>query len=422
MAIEIGDKVRRRCGSRRGETGVVTAVNRGFCFVFSRWFHWTTLEVLAENSNIEWTDDTFNPWRGCQKVSLGCKNCYAETRGNRFGEDFSGQRIVLSDKGWKEPLKWNKFGVCTNCGGQTLPNNFALTSGISQCCDAPIRKRRVFCASLADVFEDWDGPMHNHDGSLHCVVDELPATIGDVRHALFKLIDATPNLDWLLLTKRPENVRAMWPEVKSSKPIFPGAPGALGKSLPCYVRGARRKNVWLGTTVENQEQADIRIPELLKCRYLASKLFLSCEPLLGPLQLDNLKCPSCHGNKLLKSGKMCGTCVATGRCTEFLKRGIDWIIAGGESGPNARPSHPNWYRSIRDQCKSADVPFHFKQWGDWLPAGQGAPPHDWTDETKWEAIVKLGICSLRVGKKKAGRVLDGVEHNGFPVSPIEGVS
>jgi len=178
----------------------------------------------------------------------------------------------------------------------------------------------------------------------------------DVRRRLFNLIDKTPYLDWLLLTKRPENIQQMWPVEISGKKLH-------------------RENVWLGTSIENQEWAQKRIPVLIDCRQLSPVLFLSCEPMVGPVDL----------HKYLFVGPE-GGWEYEGSRRNFL----NWVIAGGESGPNARACDPAWFRSLRDQCRDADVPFHFKQWGEF-------------DEHQ-----------VRVGKKTAGRLLDGVTHNGFP--------
>jgi len=227
---------------------------------------------------------------------------------------------------------------------------------------------RVFCASLADVFEDWQGPMQNSAGDELFYKHErretgnmTPMTMNDARARLFRLIDATPNLDWLLLTKRPENIRRMWPMVTEA--ILPDVdPGEW-----------YRPNVWLGTSVENQEWAGKRIPVLSECRYMAPVLFLSCEPLVGEIELWD------------EDGW------AKDRFGKSYEPEIDWVISGGESGPGARVADPDWYRSIRDQCANAGVPFNFKQWGEW-------------DENR-----------VRVGKKQAGRLLDGREWNGFPV-------
>ncbi len=226
---------------------------------------------MGENSKIEWTDHTFNPWSGCTKVSPACDNCYAE-RGEdkRFGRaewGKHGKRYVMKTT-WADPPRWDKK---------------TAKAGV---------RARVFCASLADVFEDHP---------------DLPPW----RERLWALIEETPNLDWLLLTKRPGNIPKMMPE------------GGFGP------------NVWLGATVENQEFAKGRIKQLL--RVPATVHFLSCEPLLGPLNI-----------------------------AEWLSK-LDWVIAGGESGPGARPTDPQWFESLRDQCLHYDVPFHFKQWGNWTP-------------------------------------------------------
>jgi hypothetical protein len=318
-------------------------------------------------------------------------------------------------KDWRKPLKWNRE---------------AESSG---------ERPRVFCASLADVFEDWQGSIHSHDhedlvyrcqecgtvGLWPVIRDNCPAcakpgtkvlaTMQDLRVKLFALIDATPWLDWLLLTKRPENIRSMWPRCTRCK-----GNGRIEMLEHCPLCGGRgmeplRSNVWLGTSVENQEYAERRIPELLKCCELSPILFLSCEPLLGLLGLSEWMQPlDVDWNENIPTGP-------TG-CSD-----IDWIIAGGESGPNARPTHPTWLRDLRDQCKRCEVPFHFKQWGEWLPLDHCPPDHPHSDGEygefhSWrpESWVADCMCDegctpmFRVGKKNAGRLLDGVEHNGFP--------
>ena len=254
----------------------------------------------------------------------------------------------------------------------------------------PLRRPRVFCASLADVFEDWKGPIVNSKGErgvIDCnggwwftngpVSNCYELTMDVVRQRLFALIDATPNLDWLLLTKRPENIKKMIPCRTDTS--------CDGDCADCSLDGSRcrsRKNIWLGCSVENQEYADKRIPELLKCRDLSPVLFLSCEPLLGPVNFRWAKWDSwndANGKPRLRVDELDGL------------RMLDWVIAGGESGPQARPTDPEWFRSLRDQCQTAGVPFLFKQWGEFDESLQ------------------------RVGKVRAGRSLDGVTHDGFPV-------
>lgn len=234
---------------------------------------------MGQETAISWTDHTFNPWWGCVKVSPACQHCYAETFSKRVGQKVWGVdagRRFFGPKHWAEPLKWNAD---------------AVKAGV---------RRRVFCASMADVFEDRSDLVWP-------------------RSDLFELITETPALDWLLLTKRPENIRKMVPPVWLTHPI---------------------PNVWYGTTAENQQYFDVRIQELLKVP--AAVLFLSCEPLLGPIDLG---LPMTSDNPLM------------------VDRHVDWVIAGGESGAHCRSSDPEWFRSLRDQCVGSATAFHFKQWG-----------------------------------------------------------
>lgn len=280
---------------------------------------------MARDSAIEWTHHTFNPWWGCTKVSPGCKHCYAEAWARRVGQDLWGARAPrreLSDAYWRQPLAWNAD---------------ARRRGV---------RERVFCASMADVFEDRR---------------DLDAK----RDRLWPLIEATPDLDWLLLTKRPHNVLALVP---------------YGNKWPC--------NVWLGATAENQRWFDRRVRELSKTR--ARILFLSCEPLLGAIDLA----PAIEG---ARRGEL---------------RSIDWVIAGGESGHHARPMHPEWLASLRDQCLAADIRFLFKQYGNWKPIEPGEV-NAYKTKTFFLADGNR-VLLANVGKKKAGRVLDGQTWDQFP--------
>jgi protein gp37 len=271
---------------------------------------------MGKNSKIEWTHHTFNPWWGCTRVSPACKHCYAEAWSKRVGKKIWGPkapRRFFGDKHWDGPLKWNEE---------------ARKSGA---------RARVFCASMADVFEarkDLDEP----------------------REKLWKLIQETPHLDWLLLTKRPERILSTveW-----------------GDNWP--------NNVWMGTTVEDQECAEERLPHLAKVP--AAVRFISAEPLLSELKIS-----------------------------EWLGKSIDWVITGGESGPHARPSSPSWFRGLMIQCMQSNVPFHFKQWGDWAP-GQGI---NLAAARKTSREAQDGTLMLRVGKKAAGRILDGETWDGLP--------
>ena len=279
-------------------------------------------------------------------------------------------------------------------------------------------RRRVFCASLADVFEDWQGPIQrsgvNLSNDYRASDGSNRLTMDDVRRRLFELIDATPNLDWLLLTKRPENIRRMWPDV--SDIVFDWNMNLL--NVPNNHMGIAggvnhlkyRHNVWIGTSVENQEYLELRLPEIEGTKDLCALRFLSCEPLLGPL--DFSMCTDGTGSALTEAG-------------------IGWVIAGGESGPEARPSHPDWFRSLRDQCKAAGVPFLFKQWGEWVckyessyqgqpfggAFGQLAFNGKWFGKTADDGADRFygdEATMVRIGKKAAGRQLDGSTHDGFP--------
>jgi protein gp37 len=299
---------------------------------------------MAEHSKIEWTDHTFNPWIGCTKVSDGCKHCYAEElMDRRYGKvqwGPQGKRIRTSDELWRKPVKWNKdiWAECPSChwrGSRIKPTNIHLCPlCMSELQDT---RQRVFCASLADVFEDRD---------------ELIAW----REDLFKLIESTPNLDWLLLTKRPENIEPMMPGPWFAK--FP-------------------QNIWMGTTVENQKMANERI--LILVNIPAVVRFLSVEPLLENVDLH------------------------------LRKEYVNWVICGGESGKDARPMLPAWARSVRDQCREIDVPFFFKQWGEWGPRSQMAV----RDITRFKTppIMLDDDVLLKAGKAMTGRKLDGREWN-----------
>jgi protein gp37 len=232
----------------------------------------------------------------------------------------------------------------------------------------------VFCASLCDVFENWDGPIVNHGGhklyrdrksllgeairtAHECLIDAPyiePLTLDDLRRDLFGLIDQTPHLDWQLLTKRPENVRRMWRVDGNGKD-----PGASNYLL--------RDNVWLGTSVSDQQTADKMIPDLLKCRDLVSKLFVSVEPLLGPVDLANLNDPEGWSIDPLRGiwQREYGPTFDEPGNVEGYGDGptLDWVIVGGESGNQARRCDVGWIRDIVVQCKAAGVPCFVKQLG-----------------------------------------------------------
>jgi protein gp37 len=303
---------------------------------------------MSENSGIEWTDHTFNPWEGCQKVGPGCDHCYAETRNARFAGGTAinwgpgAPRRRTSGKNWHKPVAWDAAHA-----------EFFAQHG---------RRQRVFCASLADVFDNAVEPGW--------------------RANLLDLISKTRHLDWLILTKRIGNAQAMVP---------------AGWFL-------QNPHVILGATIVNQDEADRDIPKLLAVP--VHRRFLSMEPLLGKVDLMPM---------------------FEHRAEVWNDTGVDWVIVGGESGAGARPMHPAWARDLRDQCKDAGVPFLFKQWGEWAPTWTEAHAHlgflapmD-PDGHKAIAGTRMGTYPneriwpvVKVGKKDAGRHLDGVLHDGYP--------
>lgn len=320
---------------------------------------------MASETNIEWCDSSWNPWLGCTKVSPGCDHCYAErstparVQGIKWGP---GQpRIRTSPANWKQPIAWNNSAI-----------SFQMEHG---------RRRRVFCASLADVF---DNEVHDN-----------------WRYDLFELIQATPDLDWLILTKRIGNVVPMLERAFDTNARYSREP-VVNRATPW--RAWPWPNVWLGISVVNQEEAERDIPKL--DRTPAALRWLSMEPLLGPVDIGWERIWGTGGGN-----------------------GLDWVVAGGESGPGARPMHPDWARNIRDDCKEAGVPFLFKQWGEWTPGEnvervRGTVDTAFLCDDTWR-IHPLNLATdhghiddqpdlYRVGKKTAGRLLDGAEHNGFP--------
>lgn len=372
---------------------------------------------MADQTEIAWADSTFNPWIGCTKVGPGCDNCYAKAdfddRKHRVVWGPGQARSRTAPANWKKPLQWNKeaphFHECGACGMRWHSKTEAGRRACPSCGSSEhhVARRRVFCASLADVFDNEIDSQWRRD--------------------LFDLIRTTPNLDWLLLTKRIGNAVKMLPWASD------GAPGNMVAGGMVY------PNVWLGATIVNQEEADRDIPKLLEVP--AAKRFLSMEPLLGPVDLTQVDDGAAHrdvpreewgtvddedsppglwwnvltGQRTIMHGG------ATGDWSRTDAK-VDWVIVGGESGPNARPMHPDWVRSLRDQCAAAGVPFFFKQHGEWLATefcdddmamipskrtvyvGNHGSFHDGTggvdffggdQETAW------------VGKKAAGRLLDG---------------
>jgi protein gp37 len=304
-------------------------------------------------TTIEWTGTqlkdgswvpgfTFNPWWGCEKISEGCKWCYAEALDNRYHNSDphwgpGSTRKMQSEKYWKEPEKWNRL---------------AEQEGV---------RRKVFCASMADVFE------------------ERPELF-EIRTRLFNLIEDTPWLDWLLLTKRPENIMIMlptaWRPIRHDNPLLNGK----AKFTP-------PDNLWLGCTAENQERFEQRMPWMHMIRKVHPEviLFLSCEPLLSDINL-------------LPELQNWNT--------------ISWVIVGGESGSAARAMNPKHAWHIISDCIQARVPVFFKQWGEYRPVEE--PGFYNPSKSRWGHV-----DFKRLGKHQAGNDFYGQFYKQFPKTKYE---
>jgi protein gp37 len=325
------------------------------------------------NIGISWTHYTVNLWWGCMAVSPGCTNCYAETIDKRWGGDHWGakapRRIV---KGAFDQLRHYQ--------------KEAAAAG---------EMRRVFVGSMMDIFEK-SMPLVDAKGqevsAMPNVMGGTPLCTGDVRFKLFRCISAGlyPNLMFLLLTKRPGNILKYIPESwKQSPPA----------------------NVMYGTSPVNQETADDMIPKLLA---VPGKHFLSCEPLLGVINLHLGQ----EQSDVLWRRNNC-------RALYSWISKIDWVIVGGESGHYARPMHPDWAQYIRDQCAQSSVPFFFKQWGEYLPCIQAEFLPSWHDPEERDHYKRLHKYVpdamgnygdfYKTGKGPAGHLLDGKEYHQFPL-------
>jgi protein gp37 len=340
--------------------------------------------MTVTRSKIEWCDSTWNPTTGCTKVSSGCDICYAEKITERFHGKGSFAEVKLHHDRIDAPLRWRK-------------------------------PRRVFVNSMSDLFHDK-------------VPDEFIARV-------WAVMAATPKHTYQILTKRHGRMRALLNDDAFHGEVAGMASAlAITGELPSTGFAGRSvlPNVWLGVSVEDQKRADLRIPALLDTP--AAVRFLSCEPLIGSVDLagrgwlpvsagdpdPDAECKTCgteefsdqHGHETVhrcgsRHAEPCrvlpnGDCDLDGEPTGEWCNGpiqpyprISWVISGGESGSGARPAHPDWFRSLRDQCQAAGVPYFFKQWGEWAPR-------------------RDSVDMVRVGKKQAGRELDGRTWDEFP--------
>jgi protein gp37 len=327
---------------------------------------------MAETS-IEWATHVWNPTTGCDRVSKGCDNCYALTMAKRL----KGMGAAKYQRDGDPATSGPGFGVTEH--RDTLNDPFGWR-----------KPRRVFVNSMSDLFHD-------------AVSEGFIAQV-------FAAMAATPKHTYLILTKRHARMRSL---LRKWAPVTGVPPWVHTGEWPL-------PNVWLGVSAEDQHWADIRVPALLETP--AAVRFLSCEPLLGPVDLRNLKARNgalidCLGGDVKSATD---GVVYTGTPSV-----VDWVIVGGESGPGARPMHPDWARSLRDQCVSAGVPYHFKQRGafTWETAGGGNWPEPdlYVNDVTGEALPEHAVPTTgswkgvwRIGKKRAGRELDGRTWDQFP--------
>jgi protein gp37 len=314
---------------------------------------------MGRKTGIEWTDSTWNPVRGCSRVSEGCTRCYAESVAARFsgpGQPYEGlaKFVIVPDE----------TGVGVPQARWTNELRF-----IEKHLDDPIhwqKPSRIFVNSMSDLFH--------------------PAVTFEWLAKIFDVMARAPQHTYQILTKRPQRMLDTL--------VCGGDPDVARSFEATYSQSWPPKNWWFGVSVEDQKTANERIPILGKCP--AKTKFVSYEPALGPVDLAV-------------------ACVDPVTLAE-----IDWIIAGGESGSHARPSHPQWFRDVRDLCDGLGTPFYFKQWGEWAPVGSAAD-----NLAKGEQLPSRGYAwaenppgkpnaMVRIGKRRAGALLDGIAWLEFP--------
>ena len=370
-------------------------------------------------TGIEWTDETWNPARAraldgsgrigwhCEHASPGCINCYAETQNRAGRSGFTGTKlpykpghrkdveIYIDEKVLLRPLSWK-------------------------------RPRKVFVCSMTDLF----GEFHTVDQIVRVF-----AVMALCQRHTFQVLTKRSDRAWQLLSLQPDECHR--PEA-GKRLSFGGRvweeayriAAAIGKEglFTQALRDGKLQpdsivwplpNVWLGVSVEDQQRADERIPVLLDTP--AAIRWLSMEPLIEPVDLSEwFFCPTARDESPIMDPttgvyECCAKCDYTGIAGFSGPPLLDWIVLGGESGPRARPMNPKWARTIRDQCAAAGVPFLFKQWGEWWPLEQAADEWGLTVQEARELFTtRTTETHAVIGKKKAGRLLDGVEHNGYP--------
>lgn len=336
---------------------------------------------MSDTSAIEWTDATWNPVTGCAKVSQGCKNCYALREWPRLSAPrpqpnvYTGRAftdVMCHPERLEQPLRWTK-------------------------------PRRIFVNSMSDLFHE-------------AVPDDFILEVFDVMRQCengFAIKSETfvPAHTFQILTKRPERMLDFCSRLRFRPKMYLADKAADDGFNPMRAM----KSVWLGVSVEDQATADQRIPLLL--RTPAAVRWISAEPLLGPIDLRAHLAGHCPVHDFY-----------AGFCVQRHHEGVQhlrWVVAGGESGPQARPSHPDWHRTLRDQCQAAGVPFFFKQWGEWAPGdaimirepGQFWKVGDYPVQKFYPPHAEVAMH--RVGKKWAGRRLDGRTWDEYPAATLK---
>lgn len=320
-------------------------------------------DVMTATS-IEWATHVWNPTTGCDQVSPGCDNCYALTMARRL----KGMGAAKYQNDGDPKTSGPGFGITEHPDAITLPLRWR-------------KPRRVFVNSMSDLF--------------HARVSDEFITL------VWAVMAATPQHTYQILTKRHGRMRSLLNSDRFRGNVSDEVTASLDltsdAALQVLQMGWPLSNVWLGVSVDDQKRADLRIPALLGTP--AAVRFLSCEPLLGPVDLECVDWDDATGLTVL----------------EHPPNGIDWVIVGGESGRGARPMHPDWARQLRDQCAAGGVPFFFKQWGESAPLGQ-LPDEAAAD---WEIRNGVGYPAetfCRVGKHAAGRELDGRTWDEYPAA------
>lgn len=367
---------------------------------------------MANQTSIEWTDATWTPVKGCTRVSEGCRNCYAEIMTARFSKPGmwgEGLATIVDTPNGKDH-RWT---------GKIKLDEAVLLKPLSW-----RKPKKIFVCSTSDLFQA---------GVPDDFIDKV-----------FAVMALCPQHTFQVLTKRPGRMRVYFADGPAARIGGKAADLNDGKWRPIRLP---LPNVWLGTSTENQAAWDERVPHLLATP--AAVRWISAEPLIGPIDPSKIEMPPALLPLSCTRDDVWAVEPLTGRIAPIIRSGasswaldgggqriakVDWIVAGGESGPGARPMHPDWARWLRDQCAAAGVPFLFKQWGDWQPHTPRAGG-DLGGDVRSGRVVTVNPSGRsifeqseltgrggepgcrymeRVGKAMAGRLLDGVLHDGYP--------